>query len=462
MKRIMFAATTSGTGKTTISCGIMRALRNRGLKVQPFKVGPDYIDPEYHRAASGVKSRNLDEFMLPPEEIRYLFSKAAERSDIGIIEGVMGVYDGLGASFDYCSTASMSKILDCPVVLIIDGRSMAASAAALVLGFKSLDKALNIVGVIANNVSTDSHFDIIKKSVESYAGVPVIGRIPKDTEFALSSRHLGLTPSVETEGLDEKLEYIAAVIEKHIDLELLLKLAESRPVEYDLHRRDPVGNITDVRLAVANDKAFNFYYQDALELLEDMGVELMSFSPMNDERLPEHIDGIFIGGGFPEIFARELSENEAMLAQIRQKSEDGMPIYGECGGLMYLGEALQDLENNFWPMTRILPGKSVMAKKLQRFGYCIGRAEEETPISLCGEQVKGHEFHYSDFVSDLQTVYRMEKNMTNGSLKVWGGGYLVGNTLGTYLHTHFAGDYQLALRLIRKMEAYRAVKKEND
>ena len=230
MKRLMFAATTSGTGKTTICCGIQRAFRNRKMKVQPFKVGPDYIDTEYHFVASGEKSRNLDEFMLPKEEIQYLFAKSAEKADINIIEGVMGLYDGLGASSDFCSSASMAKILDCPVILIIDGKAMAASAAALVLGYKNLDPDVKIAGVIANNVSTSSHFNIIKNAVETYTGIPVLAHIPKDENFSLSSRHLGLTPSVETEGLDEKLDYIAGILEKQIDLDNLLEIANASAV----------------------------------------------------------------------------------------------------------------------------------------------------------------------------------------------------------------------------------------
>lgn len=455
MKRLIFSATTSGTGKTTICCGVQRALRNRGIKVQPFKVGPDYIDTEYHFHASGNKSRNLDEFMLPKEEIEFLFAKSASKADVSIVEGVMGLYDGLGARYDYCSTASMAKILDCPVILIIDAKSMAASSAALVLGYMNLDPGIKIAGVIANNVSTESHFNIVKWAIETYTGVPVLGRIPKDEKFTLSSRHLGLTPSVEIQDLDEKLDYIAGVVEKYLDLDKLMEISNKEPIGYDAHRRSRIRDITNVRMGIAFDKAFNFYYQDSLELLEEMGVELVKFSPLSDKMLPENIDGIFLGGGFPEVFAKELSENKSLLQEIKKRSEEGMPIYAECGGLMYLGSELENLDGEFFRMTGILNGKSVMSQRLKRFGYCEGVAEGGSVISERSGSVRGHEFHYSDFISDLPTIYRMEKKMTDGTIKRWGGGYQKGNTLGTYLHTHFAGDYEMALHFIRKMEEYR-------
>lgn len=459
MKRLLFAATTSGTGKTTICCGIMRALKNRNIKVQPYKVGPDYIDIEYHALASGIKSRNLDEFMLPSEEIKYLFAKNAENKDINIVEGVMGLYDGLSDRYDFCSSASMAKLLDIPTILIIDGKAMAGSAGALVLGFKNLDKDVKIAGVIANNVSSDSHFNIIKNAVEKYAGVKVIGRIPKDEKFSLSSRHLGLTPSVEVEDLDKKMDYIASVVEKYIDLDQLLEIANSESIQYDKNRRESIKNITNVKLALAYDKAFNFYYQDSLDLLEEMGVELVKFSPIKDKKIPENVQGIFLGGGFPEVFAKEISENKELLQDIKQKSLNNMPIYAECGGLMYLGKELESTDGNFYEMSGILDGKSIMSKRLQRFGYCTGTAQDQTTITNIGEEVNGHEFHYSDFITDENTIYTMQKTLSDGSLKKWNGGYRKNNTFGTYLHTHFAGNYKIALNFIKNMEEYRNTEK---
>lgn len=454
MKKIMIAAVSSSTGKTTVSCGLMRAFRNRNMKVQPFKVGPDYIDTEYHTKSSGFKSRNLDEFMLPVEEIRYIFGTNSQEKDISVIEGVMGLYDGYGSSLDYCSSANISKILSCPVILVIDASAMAASAAALVYGFKNIDRDVNLAGVIVNNVNTESHYTLLKDAIMKYTGVPVVGRIPRDERFSLSSRHLGLTPSFEVDELEEKLDYVSAKLEEYLDIDMILKIAENEENTFDRKRREDVRDITDVRLAIAYDKAFNFYYQDNLDLLEEMGVKLIRFSPLEDRELPE-CDGIYIGGGFPEVFASELSKNTAILEKIKQKSLDGMPIYAECGGLMYLGEKVEDMDGNLYGMTGIFKGTSKMQKRLQRFGYCSGESNEDTVISNKGQVVKGHEFHYSVFESDMENAFDMFKEMSDGQIKRWGGGYCLRNTLGTYLHAHFCSDYAVALNFIDKMENYR-------
>ncbi|MGB5823635.1 MAG: cobyrinate a,c-diamide synthase [Proteocatella sp.] len=454
MRKIMISATTSSTGKTTISCGLMRALKNRGMDVQPFKVGPDYIDTEYHARACGNKSRNLDEFMLPQDEIKYIFGKNSEDKDVSIVEGVMGLYDGYGASKDYCSSASISKLISCPVILVIDAKSMAASSAALVYGFKNIDLDVEIAGVIVNNVNTESHYNILKQSIEEYTGVPVLGRIPKDDDFGLSSRHLGLTPSFEVEELENKFDYVASRLEEYLDIDRILQISECNQNEYDKDKRRDIKGITKIKLGLAYDKAFNFYYQDNLDLLEEMGVELVKFSPLYDEKLPE-CQGIYIGGGFPEVFAKELSYNESLLNEINEKSSQGMPIYAECGGLMYLGDQVEDLDGNFYHMTGIFEGVSKMQTKLQRFGYCSGKANENTVISKKGQIVKGHEFHYSTFESSMENAYEMYKKMSNGQEKFWSGGFASGNTLGTYLHTHFCGDYDIAKNFIQNMELYK-------
>lgn len=453
MKKIMISATSSSVGKTTFSCGLMRAITNRGKKVQPFKVGPDYIDTEYHFKASGIKSRNLDEFMLPKEEIKYVFEENSKDKDISVIEGVMGFYDGYGATIDYCSSASISKILECPVILLIDAKAMAASGAAMVYGFKNLDKNVNIAGVVLNNVNTESHYNILKEAIENYCDVEVLGRIPKDEKFALTSRHLGLTPSFEIDKLDTQLDYIASKIEEFVNIDKILEIAERKSLEYDERRRDFLKSTTNIKLALAYDKAFNFYYQDNLDLLEEMGVELVKFSPLEDHNIPE-CDGIYIGGGFPEVFAKELSANKSIRAHIKQLSESGMPIYAECGGLMYLGETVDDLEGNSYDMVGIFEGRSVMKNKLQRFGYCEGSAKVKTPISEISQVVKGHEFHYSVFESKLDNAYNMKKVMSTGEEKLWQGGYLKNNTLASYLHTHFCSDYTIVINFIKNIETF--------
>lgn len=454
MKKIMIAATSSSVGKTTFSCGLMRAITNRKKQVQPFKIGPDYIDTEYHFRASKVKSRNLDEFMLPKEEIEYIFEENSKGKDISIIEGVMGFYDGYGSTIDYCSSASISKILNCPVILLIDAKAMAASAAAIVYGFKNIDKDVNIAGVVLNNVNTESHYDILREAIESYCDVTVLGRIPKDDKFALTSRHLGLTPSFEIDELDSQLDYIASKIEEFVDVDAILQIAESTSLNYQVNRREHIKNITNVKLALAYDKAFNFYYQDNLDLLTQTGIEIVKFSPLKDEKVPE-CDGIYIGGGFPEVFAKEISENKKLKEHIKLLSEKGMPIYAECGGLMYLGGPLEDMEGKFYDMVGIFEGRSIMKNRLQRFGYCEGSAKGKTPISKIGQTVKGHEFHYSVFETDFKNAYNMKKVMNSGEEKTWQGGYLSKNTLATYLHTHFCSDYDIVLNFINSMENYR-------
>ncbi len=451
MDRIMIAATHSGAGKTTITSGIMRALKDRGLKVQPYKVGPDYIDTGYHKQASGLDSHNIDEFILSKDEIRNIFCVYAKKSDISIIEGVMGVYDGYQADSDYCSSASMAKILDCPVILVIDARAMAGSAAALVKGFVDFDKELDIQGVILNNVSSENHYEILKKAIEKNVNVKVVGRIPKNSDIALPSRHLGLVMQSELDDSDYKLQTMADLVVKYIDLEAIIKISKSKSTWEAT--RNVKKNDKNLTLAVAYDRAFNFYYPDTLNLLELAGIDLKFFSPINDSKLPK-CDGIYFGGGYPEIFAKELSQNRAMRESVKEAAENKMPIYGECGGLMYLGDYLIDSDGNKFDMTGILSGYSKMSAKLQQFGYCQGKLNEDTIIGKKEQIVRGHEFHHSEFITDLKPVYSMEKELSNCSIRTWSGGYIYKNTFGTYLHTHFASDYNLIYKLCSALEEY--------
>lgn len=451
MDRIMIAATHSGAGKTTITSGLMRALKDKGLKVQPYKVGPDYIDTSYHKQASGLDSHNIDEFILPKDEIRNIFAAYAKTSDISIIEGVMGVYDGYQSDSDYCSSASMAKILNCPVILVIDARAMAGSAAALVKGFVEFDKDLDIVGVILNNVSSENHYDILKKAIEKNVNVKVLGRIPKNSDISLPSRHLGLVMQSELDDSEQKLQTMADLVTTYLDLDEIIKISKAKSTwesKRAIKRSDK--NLT---LAIAFDKAFNFYYPDTLNILKLAGIKLEYFSPISDSELPE-CDGIYFGGGYPEVFARELSNNTKMRASIKEASNNNMPIYGECGGLMYLGDYLIDSDGNKFDMTGILSGYSKMSAKLQRFGYCQGKLNESTIIGEKGQIVRGHEFHHSEFITDLEPVYSMEKEMSDYSIKTWAGGYRYKNTFGTYLHTHFASDYNLIYKFCSALEEY--------
>ncbi|MDU7966729.1 MAG: cobyrinate a,c-diamide synthase [Paeniclostridium sordellii] len=446
MKKILIAGTNSGVGKTTISLGIMQALTKRNLKVQPYKVGPDYIDPSYHTFITGRDSRNLDSYMLDDEKIKYIFKNASKDADISVIEGVMGLYDGFGIDLNSCTSSYTSKILKSPVILVINGKAMSSSAAAMVLGYKELDKEVNIKGVIVNNVKTKNHYELIKESIEKYCNVEVLGYFPPNEKFKLDSRHLGLVPSVEIEALTEKFYDLGSEIEKYINIDRLIEISESKEIETSFELNE-LPKFKNKSIAVAYDKAFNFYYKENLELLNQMNIEIKTFSPLYDEIVPK-ADCIYIGGGFPEIFAKELGINKKMRESIKKAHEDNIPIYAECGGLMYLGEKLLDLDGNEYEMVGIFEGISNMTKSLKRFGYCDGIAKVDTVLSNKGDIIKGHEFHHSEFNSNEECSYKMVKKRGNKIVDEWYGGYSKGNTLATYLHTHFYNNLDSIIKFV--------------
>lgn len=456
MGALMIAAVSSGVGKTTITCGVLRALSKRGYTIQPYKVGPDYIDPAYHELASGFASKNLDEFILGKEELRNLYAKNASQADISVVEGVMGLFDGYQADSDFSSSASVSKILKLPVILVMDCKAMAASAGAIAQGFARYDKDLRIAGFILNNVGSDNHFHILKKVIEKDTGIPVLGRFPKEASISLSSRHLGLVPQGEVDEAEKKIEQMAALAETYLDIDQMISISET--AGKILNHRTVKKSYDNLVLAVAMDKAFNFYYRDALDLLEEIGVQPVYFSPLKDEKLPD-CHGIYIGGGYPEVFAEELEANASIRKDIFQASQKGMPIYAECGGLMYLGQSLRissSEEEKSYEMVGVFEGQSVMTKGLKRFGYCTGKLERDCVIGRAGDEIRGHEFHHSVFETEEETVYEMSKSKYDGNVDCWRGGYLKGNTFASYLHVHFCSNYEIAYRLCDKMEEYRA------
>ncbi|KGF12741.1 cobyrinic acid a,c-diamide synthase [Peptostreptococcus sp. MV1] len=456
MKKIVIAGTGSGVGKTTISLGIMKALVNRGKSVQPFKVGPDYIDPSYHKYVTGRPSRNLDSYMLDEDQVKYVYSQASKSTDISIIEGVMGLYDGLGIDINKHSTSQIAKTLKAPLILVLDAKAMGASAAAMVLGYKQLDKNVDIVGVIANNVRTKRHYEIVKASIEKYCSLEVLGYLPPDDEISLESRQLGLVPSQEMENLDKKIDRIGQLVEEYVDVDRIIELSESEAVtssfELSMFVEDPdvLDLARDKRMAVAYDKAFNFYYPSNIELLKSIGVQLKFFSPLEDESVPD-ADIIYIGGGFPEVFAGQLEANKSMRESLYRAYEANKPIYAECGGLMYLGEDLLDLEGNSFQMVGAIKGHSKMEKSLKRFGYCQATAKEDNLIAYRGQQICGHEFHHSSFHSDLDTAFDIEKIVNGQVIDRWEGGYFSKNTLASYLHIHFYNNLSLVCYLLSRV-----------
>ncbi len=447
MKAFLVGGTSSGSGKTTITLGLLRAYARRGLRVQPYKVGPDYIDTGWHSKVTGVASRNLDAFMLPESAIQRLFQYHTAKADIAIIEGVMGLFDGFGVDPLYCSSAGMAKQLGCPVILIVDGKAVSTSAAATVLGFKLFEPSVQIAGVILNNVNTDTHFAMLKDAIELYCKIPVLGRVPVIKEINLPSRHLGLVTAHEEVEFDLKWDQLADAIEQHIDLDRLAEIAELPDLPEKPTSLAPdslIGAGTGLTLALAEDEAFNFYYQDNLELLEAAGVEIIRFSPLRDVLVPA-CDMIYLGGGYPEIHAETLSNND----------QRGIPIYAECGGLMYLGGSLTTASGDSYPMVGIFPGQSKMTSSLKRFGYCQAKAEQRTLLAEADDVIRGHEFHYSDFETDVKTAFRFSKERDGVEMNHWFGGYQSGNTLASYLHVHFM---QNPAMLLHWFETARTVK----
>ncbi|BFH17348.1 cobyrinate a,c-diamide synthase [Paenibacillus melissococcoides] len=421
-RRLLIAGTGSGTGKTTVTLGLMRALTRRGWKVQPFKCGPDYIDPTYHTAVCGVSSRNLDEWMCGAEAMRSTFFRHSAAADIALIEGVMGMYDGRRADSEEGSAASIAKHLDCPVLLVIDASGMGRSAAAIVLGFQQLDPEVRLAGVIANRVGSEGHGKLIREAVEQVCGVPLVGYVLREDGLQVPERHLGLVPAVERGGLETLFDRMADAVEAHTDMEALLRIAAVGAAEREetakggetmeppdaapLSAKEaaaaggagteaPIaGAERRLRLALAYDAAFHFYYADNLEMLEEAGFELVRFSPLLDEPVPEDADGLYIGGGFPEAFAEQLARCGRTLGSIREAVEAGMPTFAECGGYMLLMDRLVTVDGEVCPLAGLLPGETRMGTKLAALGYREVSGTDGNFL-LRGGTARGHEFHYS-------------------------------------------------------------------
>ncbi len=434
----ILAGTGSGCGKTTVTLGLLSLLKNRGMRVQPCKVGPDYLDTGWHTAVCGTASRNLDSFMLPEPVLNALFCERMQQADIAVIEGVMGLYDGYGTDPNYCSTAAMAKQLGCPVILLVDGKAVSTSIAATVMGFQHFDPSLNIAGVIVNRVNSESHYQLLKSAIERYCALPVLGYVPRMDGVALPERHLGLVTARESVVNQQPWQDFADTLERTLDITQLLAVSRlpALPAGECPARPLPESG-AGLTLALADDEAFNFYYPDNLALLERCGVNIVRFSPLHDRDLPA-CQMIWLGGGYPEIHAAALAANTTMLAQLRAAHQRGVAIYAECGGLMYLGTSLTDARGEVHRMADIIPGHSQMSSRLTRFGYCEAQATRQTLLAAPGELLRGHEFHYSDFTPDTPAVLACRKVRDGMTLLEWSGGWQVGNTFASYLHVHFA------------------------
>jgi Ni-sirohydrochlorin a,c-diamide synthase len=458
MPRIILAGDRSSAGKTTISTGVMALLHERGLKVQPFKVGLDYIDPSYHSLVTGRQGENLDGFLMPEPAIIEAFQHSATGSDVAIIEGVRGLYEGLEALSDIGSTAQIAKILKTPVILVVDAQSITRSTAAIVKGYKDFDRGVNVKGVILNKVGSDRHAEKARLAIEKYTGVEVLGAIPRNKGMSLTMRHLGLIPAREgasrVDDFDARIGKIKTIISENVNVDRLLEIAKSAPkLKTGKQNIFTPEKSTGARIGVALDEAFNFYYKDNMDLLNLKGAEVVYFSPLHDSEIPE-VDGLVLGGGYPEFFPRELSDNGSMRKSIAEASANGMPIYAECGGLMYLTRALEDADGKRHEMVGVMDCVASM-KHIRHIGYVVGQFEKDTPIGSRGTFFKGHEFHYSvitDVPAEARFAYRMDRGI---GIKDGMDGLIVKNTLGSYTHLHAASYVPFARNFVEACAEYK-------
>jgi len=451
MKGFVLAGTNSGVGKTTISIGIMKALKKRGLKVAPFKVGPDYIDTAFHGFVTKNPSHNLDLVMLDKDTNKELFCKHINGGKIGVVEGVMGLFDGVDFSLENGSTAQVSKTLALPVILILKPKGVGASILPQIKGYIDYDNKIDIKGVILNETS-EAMYEFYKSPIESKLGIKCIGHIPKEDKIFFGSRHLGLVPVYETRDLEEKTDKAAELIEKYIDLDYLISIEseEIKPLKNNL-KKDKLRELKSIskgiNLGYAYDEAFNFYYNDNLELLEEIGVNLIKFSPLKDKEIDSKLDGIYLGGGFPEVFAEKLAKNQSMKNSIKENLNRGMFAYGECGGFMYLCKSVSNLIGEKKEMVGFYNFDIEMTKKLNKFGYI--EVETENKIKSVG-----HEFHRSRIIDetkdkDVEYGYKIVKIRNR---KTWKEGFKKKNVIGGYPHIHFYSNLEFLKNLLIKIK----------
>lgn len=436
---IIIAGTHSGSGKTTITLGIMAALRKRGLQVQPFKCGPDFIDPSLHKMVTGRVSRNLDLWMMGEDWCHHSFSQNAATQDIAIIEGVMGMFDG-----DLGSSDALGKELNLPTILVIDARSMAQSSAAIVKGFEILSGG-NVKGVIANRIASERHLDLVRTAIEKECEAKFLGHLPRSVDFTLPSRHLGLHLAEDNPISSTSISMLVDTVEQCIDLDSLISIAQfAAPPRKPTPPPRQKKSAKRSRIAIARDKPFCFYYQDNLDLLEEAGAELVFFSPLEDRHLPHDIDGMYLGGGYPELYAEQLSSNSTMLHSIHNLIEHGLPVYAECGGFMYLSQGISDGEDIFHPLVSVFPTKTTMKKMRASLGYREITLLEDSILGQQGIICRGHEFHYST-IEEICDTTEIE-NIYSGTQE--SKGYRYKNCLGSYIHLHFGYNTGIATAFV--------------
>ena len=446
MIQFLLAAPRSGSGKTTMTCALLMALKRRGCAPCAFKSGPDYIDPMFHRAVLGVESRNLDLFFSAPETVRTLYAKGAAGHGAAVCEGAMGFYDGLGGVSDRASAWHLADTLGLPVLLVAEPKGQSLTLAAELNGLVNFRTPSHIAGILLNNCTARMHA-LLAPMLEEETGLPVLGFLPKLPEAVIGSRHLGLYTAAEVENLQQKLALLADAVEEHIDWPRLLALCEKEPPALPVQPETPPAR---VRIAVAQDEAFCFTYAETLEAFRDAGAEVVFFSPLRDTALPENIGGLYLPGGYPELHAKELSENTSLLREIKQKIESGLPTAAECGGFLYLGQSLTDAEGQSWPMAGVLPGEAKDAGRLVRFGYATLSADSDSLLFRAGESVPIHEFHHWDSTANGTAL--AAKKPVGGA--AWRCGFVNEHFYAGFPHLYWAGT-PLPQRFAAAAENYR-------
>lgn len=504
MPRILLGAAASGSGKTMITCGILQALVNRGLSVSSFKCGPDYIDPMFHTTVIGTRSRNLDTFFTGENLTNYLFAKNASGTDISVMEGVMGYYDGLGGISTEASAYDLARVTRTPAVLIVNTKGMSLSVLAQIKGFLEYRENSQIQGVILNQMSPMIYQEV-RQLIEEHLPVKVYGYVPVIKDFVLESRHLGLVMPEEVEGLSRKVKGLASVMEETLNMDGLIRLAQTAPEPVYMKPEVPhISQLNEfsgesretrisqelreihifqepqtdqesqtdqephvsgefqvshqkaavITIAVARDSAFCFYYQDNLDLLKEMGAELVEFSPIRDSHLPENVDGVLFGGGYPELFARELSGNISMLESIRQAIGRGMPVMAECGGFMYLHNRMEGMDGVSYPMAGVIDGEVYRTEKLGRFGYIELTADKDQMAGAAGETVRGHEFHYFDSTS-CGGSFLARKPLRKRS---WNCIHGTDTMTAGFPHLHYYSNMNVPFGFLRKCGEFRKIR----
>lgn len=446
MIQFLLAAPRSGSGKTTMTCALLMALKRRGCAPCAFKSGPDYIDPMFHRAVLGVESHNLDLFFSAPETVRALYARGAAGHGAAVCEGAMGFYDGLGGVSDRASAWHLADTLGLPVLLVVEPKGQSLTLAAELKGLVNFRTPSHIAGILLNNCTARMHA-LLAPMLEEETGLPVLGFLPKLPEAVIGSRHLGLYTAAEVENLQQKLALLADAAEEHIDWPRLLALCEKEPPALPVQPETPPAR---VRIAVAQDEAFCFTYAETLEAFRDAGAEVVFFSPLRDTALPENIGGLYLPGGYPELHARELSENTSLLREIKQKIKSGLPTAAECGGFLYLGQSLTDAEGQSWPMAGVLPGEAKDAGRLVRFGYATLSADSDSLLFRAGESFPIHEFHHWDSTAN-GTALAAKKPVGGAE---WRCGFINEHFYAGFPHLYWAGT-PLPQRFAAAAENYR-------